>query len=239
MADDPLHTGAVPANELRQVRALVWGVVAEKLNPAEVDEVARFGGIPPGRRIESNQITDRARPPEGNPPSRSCARSRGLPPPSAPSRPSTLSAGAPRARLARDRRERAAHGRGGRARGDHRRRPPPRRRQGAREKAVREPRANARGGRAQAPRALHPAVRGRGLRGGSRARVARLEPGLLPPVVARRRKRRRRRLLLLRRRAPPARRRALPENSARADRLLAADANDRKIWTTSPAARRR
>ena len=34
MADDPLHTGAVPANELRQVRALVWGVVAEKLNPA-------------------------------------------------------------------------------------------------------------------------------------------------------------------------------------------------------------
>ena len=54
MADDPLHTGAVPANELRQVRALVWGVVAEKLNPAEVDEVRASAGSRPGD--ESSQI---------------------------------------------------------------------------------------------------------------------------------------------------------------------------------------
>ena len=39
MADDPLHTGSVPANELRQVQSLLWTVIVERLNPAEVDEV--------------------------------------------------------------------------------------------------------------------------------------------------------------------------------------------------------
>ena len=30
----------MPANELRQVKQLLWTVIAEKLNPAEVDEVS-------------------------------------------------------------------------------------------------------------------------------------------------------------------------------------------------------
>jgi hypothetical protein len=31
--------GPVAANELRQVQRLMWGIIATKLNPAEVDEV--------------------------------------------------------------------------------------------------------------------------------------------------------------------------------------------------------
>ena len=46
MADDPLHNGSVPANELRQVQSLLWTVIVERLNPAEVDEVR----VPSSRR---------------------------------------------------------------------------------------------------------------------------------------------------------------------------------------------
>ena len=40
LAGDALGVGSVPANELRQVKQLLWTVIAEKLNPAEVDEVS-------------------------------------------------------------------------------------------------------------------------------------------------------------------------------------------------------
>ena len=40
LAGDALGAGSVPANELRQVKQLLWTVIAEKLNPAEVDEVS-------------------------------------------------------------------------------------------------------------------------------------------------------------------------------------------------------
>ena len=40
LAGDALGAGSVPANELRQVKQLLWTVIAGKLNPAEVDEVS-------------------------------------------------------------------------------------------------------------------------------------------------------------------------------------------------------
>ena len=43
LAGDALGLGSVPANELRQVKQLLWTVIAEKLNPAEVDEVSPRG----------------------------------------------------------------------------------------------------------------------------------------------------------------------------------------------------
>jgi len=43
LAGDALGVGSVPANELRQVKQLLWTVIAEKLNPAEVDEVSPRG----------------------------------------------------------------------------------------------------------------------------------------------------------------------------------------------------
>jgi hypothetical protein len=30
---------SVPANELRQVKQLLWNIISDKLNPVEVDEV--------------------------------------------------------------------------------------------------------------------------------------------------------------------------------------------------------
>lgn len=37
-----MNGGSVPANELRQVKQLLWNIISHKLNPVEVDEVRYF-----------------------------------------------------------------------------------------------------------------------------------------------------------------------------------------------------
>ena len=59
MADDPLHTGSVPANELRQVQSLLWTVIVERLNPAEVDEVRVPSSRP--RRLSTHPLAPPSR----------------------------------------------------------------------------------------------------------------------------------------------------------------------------------
>ena len=54
LAGDALGVGSVPANELRQVKQLLWTVIAEKLNPAEVDEVSPRGTfLSPSPRVST------------------------------------------------------------------------------------------------------------------------------------------------------------------------------------------
>ena len=166
MADDPLHNGSVPANELRQVQSLLWTVIVERLNPAEVDEV-RVPSSRRRRRLSTHPLVP-------------STRDRPFPPPPL--------AGAPRVEFEHHRRERAAHVRGGCAGGDHRRRPPSHRHQGARASPLRESQPGARRGRARLlVRSIRRCASGDfGTPRDRRARTNATSPG---PTSARRRRR--------------------------------------------------